>query len=252
MKDEERLICNRMLDMANNSYYHNIPVTTDFMDLYSQSLFHNIIKDLPPVKWKLIGGYELAERKIIVFYPEYMVDNDFYDSYATIRIYPADKRFSDDLNHRDFLGSVIGLGITRGQIGDIIIQDNEAILFCTNKIKSYILDNLSKIRHTYVRCEEIFASDIEFTPRYNEITGSVASLRLDAVISLGFGQSRSHLINYIEEGKIYVNGRIITSNAYSIKEGDIISIRGLGKIRFISEISTTKKGRMMIRIHKYI
>ena len=75
---------------------------------------------------------------------------------------------------------------------------------------------------------------------------------MDAVIALGFNSSRSHIISYIEEGKVAVNGRIITSNAYSIKENDVISVRGLGKIRYINTISETKKGRIFVLIHKYI
>ena len=252
MKDEERLICNRILDIANSSYYRNIPVTTDFMDLYSQSLFQTIIKDLPPVKWTMAGGYELSERKLIIFYPEYITEPDLDEFYSVIRIRPTDKRFSEELTHRDFLGSIMGLGINRSKLGDIIIEDKDAIIFCTTGISDYIIENLTKIRHTLVGCELIHNKAIDFRPRYDEITGSIASLRLDSVISLGFGKSRSHLITYIEEGKIFVNGRIITSNAYSIKEGDIISVRGLGKIRFINSISTTKKGRIMVKLHKYI
>lgn len=252
MKDEERLICNRILDMANSCYYRNIPVTTDFMDLYSQSLFQSIIKDLPPVKWELFGGYELSERKLIIFYPEYLKNINPKDFYSVIKISPMDKRFTEELNHRDFLGSIMGLGISRSKIGDIIIQDKEAIVFCTNTIADYIIDNLTSIKHTFVKCEEIYDDCQSYEPSYNEIIGSIASLRLDSIISLGFGQSRNHLISYIEEGKIFVNGRIITSNAYSIKEGDVISVRGLGKIRFISVISTTKKGRIMVLVHKYI
>mgnify|MGYP006874843438 CR=1 FL=1 len=72
MKDEERLICNRLLDMANNCYYRNIPVTSDFLDLNSQTLFHGIISELPDVKWIMTGGYELAERRMIIFLPAYI------------------------------------------------------------------------------------------------------------------------------------------------------------------------------------
>ena len=251
MKDEERLICNRILDMANACYYRNIPVTTDFMDLYSQSLFQSMLKELPPVRYKLYGGYELAERKIIIFYPEYDYEPNFSEFYSAIRIKPSDRRFSTELTHRDFLGSVMGLGITRAKVGDILTNDTEAVLFCTNGITDYIVENLIQIKHTPVTCEVIYDAP-EFSPKHTEIKGSIASLRLDSVIALGFGQSRNHIITCIEEGKTFVNGRIITSNAYSIKDGDIISVRGLGKIRFITILSGTKKGRLMVLLHKYI
>lgn len=256
MKDEERLICNRLLDMANSCYHRNIPVTTDFLDLNSQSLFWGILNELPPVRWVFIGGYPLAERKMLIFYPDYMDEADVKLStsewFSVIRIKPANKKFAEDLNHRDFLGSIMGLGINRSKIGDIIIQDSSAYFFCCTSIAKYITDNLCQIKHTTVTCEIVENMSFDYEPRYEEITGSISSLRLDSVISLGFNSSRSHIIKYIEEGKTFVNGRIITSNGHHIKPDDLISIRGLGKIKFIREITTTKKGRLMIIIHKYI
>ena len=103
-----------------------------------------------------------------------------------------------------------------------------------------------------MRTEIIDAEDFEYVPSYEEIRGTVASVRLDSVIALGFNSSRNHIISYIEEGKVAVNGRIITSNAYSIKDNDIISVRGLGKIRYVNTLSETRKGRILILIHKFI
>lgn len=255
MKDEERLICNRLLDMANNCYYRNIPVTSDFLDLNSQTLFHGIIGELPDVRWIMTGGYELAERRLIIFLPAYMddiSDDDIGDFFTVIRIVPATKNFSEKLSHRDYLGAILNLGITRAKIGDILINEDCAYFFCTNGIADYIAENLSLIKHTSIRCEITSNRGFNYEPTYEQIQGSIASLRLDSVIALGFNSSRSHLISYIQEGKIAVNGRIITSNAYNIKPGDVISVRGIGKIRFISEITTTKKGRLMVLIHKYV
>lgn len=258
MKDEERLICNRLLDMANNCYYRNIPVTTDFLDLNSQTLFHGIISELPDVKWIMTGGYELAERRMIIFLPAYMSDISDTDTggtedfFSVIRIVPVAKNFSEKLSHRDYLGAILNLGIARTKIGDILVNDDCTYFFCSNGIAEYVADNLSMVRHTGVRCEITSNREFNYEPVYEQIQGSIASLRLDSVIALGFNSSRSHLISYIQEGKIAVNGRIITSNAYNIKPGDIISVRGLGKIRFISEITTTKKGRLMVLIHKYV
>ena len=115
-----------------------------------------------------------------------------------------------------------------------------------------MIQNISKIRHTYVTVELLDRADFNYTPEYEEIKGTVASLRLDAVIALGFHGSRNQLITYITDGKVAVNGQIITSNAYNLKPDDIISVRGLGKIRFIRSITETKKGRLMVIINKYI
>ncbi len=252
MKDEERLICNRLLDMANNCYYRNIPVTTDFLDLNSQSLFHGITSGLPDVKWIMNGGYDMAERKVITFLPSYCDTDSAPRGYSIIQIQPVNRKFSEELNHRDYLGAILNLGITRNKIGDILVTEDSAYFFCMEGIQEYVLENLTKVKHTFVQCRIINDMEFDYEPEFREIRGSIASLRLDSVIALGFNSSRSHLITYIEEGKISVNGRIITSNAYNIKPGDIISVRGLGKIKFISELSSTKKGRLMVLIYKYI
>lgn len=250
MNTDDRLICNRIMEAADNCYNRDIPVETDFLDLYKQTLFCTIIKDLPPVSYKVMGGYDLAERKVIQFLPyeEYPADLP----YTVLKIVPVQAKFSEKLTHRDYLGAILNLGIVREKIGDIVINDDSVLLFCTNKIADFLVQNIVKVRNTYVRTEIIDAEDFEYVPSYEEIRGTVASVRLDSVIALGFNSSRNHIISYIEEGKVAVNGRIITSNAYSIKDNDIISVRGLGKIRYVSTLSETRKGRILILIHKFV
>lgn len=250
MNTDDRLICNRIMEAADNCYNRDIPVETDFLDLYKQTLFCSIIKDLPPVSYKVMGGYDLAERKVIQFLPyeEYPADLP----YTVLKIVPVQAKFSEKLTHRDYLGAILNLGIVREKIGDIVINDDSVLLFCTNKIADFLVQNIVKVRNTYVRTEIIDAEDFEYVPSYEEIRRTVASVRLDSVIALGFNSSRNHIISYIEEGKVAVNGRIITSNAYSIKDNDIISVRGLGKIRYVNTLSETRKGRILILIHKFI
>lgn len=164
----------------------------------------------------------------------------------------ADKRFADNLTHRDFLGALMNLGIERSLLGDIIISDGAAYAFCLEKISGYIMDNLTRVRNDYVRCTGNCVLDKDFSPSYKEITGSVASLRLDAMISLAFGESRSHSVSAIEGGLVFVNGKLITTNAYNLKEGEIISVRGKGRFRYMYTKSETKKGRYMVVLNLYV
>ena len=250
MNNEDKMICNRFIEAANNCYHRSMPVTTDFLDLYKQSLFNSIVKDLPPVHHMVMGGYDLAERKLILFLPE--KDYPFEFPFTVLKIIPSNSKFAEELTHRDYLGSILNLGITRDKIGDILICKNEVFLFCTNNIADFLTDNITKIRHTYVIVSKVEPRNFNYEPEFEEITGTIASLRLDAVIALGFHNSRNHIITYIEEVKVAVIGRIITSNAYNICPGDIISVRGLGKIKFDGTITETKKGRLFTKIFKYI
>ena len=146
----------------------------------------------------------------------------------------------------------MNLGIERSKMGDILIQDNKAIVFSREEISSYISENLSRIRHTMVKTQILDTADIKYEPRFQEIKGNVASVRLDSVLSVAFPMSRSKMTAFIENGRVFVNGKLITSNGYHLKENDIISVRGLGRIRFIEVLSETRKGRYMISVYKYI
>lgn len=250
MNEEDRLICNRFLDYANNCYNRDMPVVTDFLDLHSQTLFHTVLNKMPPVSFKAVGGYDLAERKVIIFtpyegYPE-------PEAFLTLCLEPVHGRFAGDLGHRDYMGSILNLGITREKIGDIVCKDGKAYVFVTISMAPFLLEHITSVKNTQVKVSVVHVSEEELSPGFQEITDSVASIRLDSVIAAGFKSSRSHLISYIEEGRTAVNGQIITTNGYHLKEGDIISVRGLGKIRYVKPLAATKKGRQMILIHKYI
>ena len=116
----------------------------------------------------------------------------------------------------------------------------------------FIYENLTRIRHTTVTVTEEDVSDISYTPKLEEIAGTVASVRLDTLLALAFGSSRSKLVALIEGGKVFVNGRLMTTNSYQIKEGDIVSVRGMGRFQYEGIRSQTKKGRYYVAIQKYV
>ncbi len=275
MGDKEAgFLHNRLLEQAGLCYRRRIPVATDFLDLNGQNIFHSAVREMPPVIWKEMGGYDLAERKLILFIP--YEGYPYQTPYGIIEITPSNPKFAEELGHRDYLGALLNLGITREKFGDLIVDNGKAYVFCVNSIADYIADNLTRVRHTLVKTrllpgraetssdgadaalsdpgteEHGGGTEFDYLPRFKEIRGSVASVRLDAVIALGFGGSRSRLISYIEEGRVAVNGRIITTNGYNLKGNDIISVRGLGKLQFVQVLSGTRKGRSMILLRKYL
>lgn len=167
-------------------------------------------------------------------------------------ISPLNKKFAEELSHRDYLGSVMNLGVERSKFGDIIVMDKEAVVFLCEEIADYVTDNLTRIRHTAVQCTRRELADISYTPSYTELKGTVPSVRLDTVMSVAFPMSRSKLTAYITAGKVFVNGKLITSNGFRLEEGNLISVRGLGRISYEGILSETKKGRYYISVRKYI
>lgn len=250
MTKEEQLLCKRMKELALNTYNKGYQTFSDFLNLNEMNLLLVMKKELPPVEIIFNGGYESAERKMVCFSME-QEENIVFPIHC-IRIVPRNVKFSDTLTHRDYLGALINLGIERYTIGDIVIRDKEAYVFSNDKMCDYIVENLCRVKHTDVNCDKVDDSMFTITPKYQEIKGTVASIRLDAVLALAFNGSRSSLSNLIPAGKVFVNSRLIESNSYMLKEGDVVSVRGYGKFIYYEQQNQTKKGRYFIVLKKYI
>lgn len=251
MNKEEHFLKNRFLELANTAYERNIYTFTDFLNINEINILNTYSNQLPPVRIELSGGNSYAERKIAIF-SAFDICYEQEPPITIIKIAPINSQYADRLNHRDFLGAILNLGINRNKIGDIFIKDNEAYVYCMEDIAEYIVNNLSKIRHTLIKSVICDATEPDITPELKQIKGTVAGIRLDSLIATAFGTSRSSIISFIENGKVFVNGRMITSNGYSIKENDIISVRGKGRFIYDGTLGVTKKGRNMISLHLYV
>ena len=251
MNKDEQLLRKRLIELSNQAFRRDIVTFSDFLNLNELNILHTTPKDMFPARYETYGGYDLSERQMVAFLPDAL-----YYEYAypmqVIEVSPLNAKFSEELSHRDYLGSIMNLGIERCKIGDILVQDNTAAIFVREEIAAYVADSLTRIRHTSIKTTVKEATDILYEPKFEQLKGNVASIRLDSVLSVAFPLSRSKMTPFIENGRVFVNGKLITSNGYHLKENDIISVRGLGRIRFEHVISETKKGRFMISVKKYI
>lgn len=241
----------RLVELSNLAYHRGIVVFSDFLNLNELNILHTIPKDMFPARYVTYGGYDLSERQMAAFLPDALC---FTYPIKAIHVSPVNRRFAEDLTHRDYLGALMNLGIERCKLGDILINGDEkdTVIFAREEIAEFIKENLQRIRHTQVAGRIQDTADITYTPRFDVIKGTVPSVRLDTVLSVAYPLSRSKLVPLIEDGKTYVNGKLITSNGYHLKAGDIISVRGIGRIMFVDVLSETKKGRYLISVKKYI
>ena len=241
----------RLIELSKIAYQRDIVTYSDFLNLNELNILHTTPKQEWFSCYETYGGYEYSERQMVAFLPDALCYEKKYPICA-LKVEPLQRKFSEDLSHRDYLGSILNLGIDRCKLGDILIEDNYAIIFVHQSLRNFIMEELRRIRHTSVHITEIDAVDVTYQPKTKEISGTVSSLRLDSLLSLAFSSSRSKLVTYIENGKVFVNGKLITSNGYQIKEDDIISVRGMGRFQFKELLSETKKGRYYVKIHLYI
>lgn len=251
MTKEEQLVEKRLLDLAQMAYHRGIIMYSDFLNLNELNIFQGIRSKLSYLTTESFGGYELAERQMVAFLPDALVFCPDYPI-ACLKLLPLQAKFAEKLTHRDYLGAILNLGLERSRLGDILVEEKEAYLFCQEKIADFICENLTRIRHTTVMAVRMEQEAFDYRPRYQEITGTVASVRLDSLLSLAFGASRSSLTGLIEGGKVFVNGKLIMSNGYQPKEGDLISVRGMGRFCFKSMGGQSKKGRNYVTVWKYI
>ena len=196
------------------------------------------------------GGFEASERKMLFILPDY-IDKEYFTPDEYIAAVLVSHSFGE-LTHRDYLGSLMGLGIKRETLGDILVFPDRAYIICTAMISGYIVDNLDKIGRVGVRCEPCSLSELEIPePVFDEVTGTVASLRADALTALAFGISRTSAADMIREGKLALNHIELLNPAEDISEGELLSLRGFGRAKLAKIGGTSKKGRQFITFNVF-
>lgn len=248
---EERYIVMKVLNKVESVLKNHTICTTDFYDPYQISLCIPLLNQIREINYIIAGGYEEAERRVIIIYPEYMELMEEDDSIGAIKI--SGKFTKDTLTHRDFLGSVLGLGLRREKIGDLLVGDGQMNLIAHKELCDYILVNLEKVSKYKVNIEKIFFYDLmKVEKEFKMIHGTVATLRLDSILSTGFGESRSMVAKLINNDRVKVNFKPVNQPSYILNEGDLISFKGKGRIILDQIGNKTKKDRVKVIIKRIV
>ena len=210
-------------------------------------------RKLPVGEAKLVfsGGRDDCERKVAFFLPYYLQETDF-DIGEIIKAVKIRSYFGKP-GHRDYLGAVLGLGIERDRIGDLLLFDDTAYLFCLSSVVSVLLRELEKVGRISVKTEQIALTDVPAPERKTKkITFTVKSLRLDAVTGDLFGVSRTLAAELIREGAVTLNYTICEKVDAPIKEGDTLSVHGKGKGRISQIGGRSRKDRLFVEAELYL
>jgi len=247
---QERLLLGRVWDKYDQCRRRNIPVCTDFLSPQEQAaaqrLLHMLGAEESYILW---GGYEAAERRQIHFLPDWQETPD----YEAVRCLRCTFFESGRLTHRDFLGSLMGLGLTREKIGDILVAEQSADVVVSQSVADHLLREWTAAGRTAIHVAEIEPSELHVPVQQTKILrDTVSSLRLDSVLSVGFSTSRVKAAEAVESGRVQVNWADCQKPDRLLHEGDVISVRGAGKCRLTEVGGETKKGRIFITVERYL
>ena len=266
----------RIRDLDRTAWERDVTKHTGFLTASEQSDLLAWERELSHPEHFLAGGWEEAERRMLIWPASYeeaatggssgskknetgnpACETGAYKSLmekliALVKTEPVNVKFADALTHRDFLGALMNLGIERDQIGDILLRENTAYIFCAKALAGLILDELTRVKHTEVRTEAVPLSECDIRPELAEMKVNVASERLDAILSAVYKVSRSKAAEAIESEKVFVDGRTASGSGQKLKEGAKVSVRGLGKFIYDGIENESRKGRLFVKIRKYI
>ena len=235
-------VCDKLIQSMNE----NKLTYTKFLDTHQQIVVKSLLDNSHHMNYVFDGGTEDAERKICIFLPDYEIDVD------VIKYIRASKSKRDSLSHRDYLGSLMGLKIGRESIGDIYVHDDGADIVVLSEIAEYILLEYSKAGRKTLELSLIERNEIkEGNDNRVETRITVSFERLDSVVASAFNLSRSKSAEYIQSGRVLVNGFECMKVNKVIKEKDKINLRGKGKVVVSEMKGLSKKGKQIIEIVKY-
>ncbi len=250
--NEEQLLEGRLTELCKKSFERDLFTFSDFLGLMEQTILKRAIRGFPASHVTLFGGAEGCERVMARFGDPEALGWEEPFPIVCLKIAPKSQKFADTLTHRDFLGALMHLGFRREMLGDIAIFENVGYLFAEEKMADHILTSLTEVKRTAVT-----VSIVEDIPtgelfRTETVTVQVQSERLDAVIAKVFSLSREDAQGYFAKDLVFVNGAVVESTSHLPRAGDRISVRTKGRFIYGGQTSLSKKGKINVKIEKYI
>jgi RNA-binding protein YlmH len=251
---DERPFVERVMDWIDQVEAKHIVKLTDFLDPRQRYIVQTLVRRQAQVECREAGGYDDAERARVILAQDYVPIEHEDAGLVLIRIQAADEKFAS-LQHGDFLGALLGLGIVRGKLGDIHYHPDKGVCYVivASEIADFIRLQLNQVHRVHVRTEIIDLSEFESIPvGYEEMMLSVASLRLDGIVSDVVRMSRAKVLAPIKSGRCKVNWRVTEDPSAQVQQGDVVSLQGFGRFKILEVIGNSKSGRIRLRVGKVI
>ncbi|MBR1760983.1 MAG: RNA-binding protein [Schwartzia sp.] len=247
---EGEAVAVRLVDLAEQAARTGKFRCSGFLDPYGIEIAETVAANYGDISVSFDGGYSGAERQRAIFAHRDFGGSPSFDISVVRAEWNAE--FAH-LAHRDVLGALMGLGVERDTIGDILVAAGSARVLADKKMAAFLLSEWKEIGAAAVRVEADSAESIApREERVKEIRATVASLRADSVAAAGFGISRSRAASDIEAEKLKLNWQSVKNAAQTVKEGDVLSMRGRGRVEVAEVRGKTKKGRIGISLRRYL
>ena len=252
LSGEDRLAMAKILDKAERAFRRNVPAATDFLSPQQRAQARDCLRlaGISETAYVLQGGYEGAERQVLLFLPDWMEPESAENPIRCLR---AEYREEEKPTHRDFLGSLMGMGVVREKIGDILVAPGSTDLLVLEGVADFLLRSWSSAGRTRLRVSAIGLENLHIpAAARKELRDTVSSLRLDAVAASGFRLARGKAAALIESGKVQLNWRECVKPDKLLEAGDVVSARGFGKFELSEVGGLTRKGRVSIVLRVYV
>lgn len=248
---DERAFVDQAWDWVRRVAEHHAVKLTDFLDP-RQAYIVTTLANRADIRIRLDGGYEGAERKRAILVPDYRDPEDVSSGISVLAITSNDRKFAE-LDHGDFLGAILGLGVKRDKVGDIHVLGDVCHVLIAEEIGDFFDLHLRQVHRVNVLTELLPLDRLQVKEaELEERILSVASMRLDGIASDVWNLSRGKVTEPIKAGRCRVNWKVEEDPSTPLKPGDIVSLKGLGRFKVLDMEGETKKGRLRVRIGKYV
>lgn len=257
--EDDRLLVSKLIDKIEFTQKKNTVENTSFLDMHQRNILEKLLKTLKYNNYVIYGGYDNAERVMIILYPEkleMLFHNEQFDYNNIVQalriVLPNEMR--GKYSHRDYLGAIIKVGINREKIGDILVSLDGADIIASKELMEYLktsLSELTRFHKSLITIENI--ENLNIVPVRTEIINVIVpSMRIDSIVSETIRTSRSKIIDVINSERVFVNGELVTKTSKMLKEKDAITVRGKGRFKISKILNSTKKGNLVVEVEKYI
>ncbi|MCS7459280.1 YlmH/Sll1252 family protein [Paenibacillus doosanensis] len=248
--DEHRFV-DKAAEWVERAGQHQVKLT-DFLDPRQAFILTTLVNRSQDVQVRFDGGHEQSERRRALIAPDYRTLEEEDMGIVLISVTSLDDKLKD-LDHSDYMGSILALGMKRDKIGDIHVSDHGCHFLVAAEVADYMRLNLQQVHRVHVQTEVLPLEKLNATgTKLEEIGLSVASMRLDGIVSDVYHLSRAKILTPIKAGRCKVNWKQEEDPSKPLKTGDVVSLQGFGRFKVLEVEGVTKKGRFRVKIGKYV